>query len=537
MPEYWLAVLVNLSVKATILLLAAWACSLCLRRASAAARHVLWALTVVGLLALPVLSVVLPDWRVSPGKRVTATTAPVAKPVIPASVKAQREGAPTAGRGRVAIPPIAPRAILLVWVAGVVVVLGRLAIGMARASKIVCRARRLEIAMAGELARRLGLHRRVSFRETSGDTATPMTWGLWRSTILLPEGASEWPEERLRVVLVHELAHVERRDCLTQLITQFACAAYWFHPLVWLSAAQLRKERERACDDRVLELGTRPSDYAEQLVELVHSQRLTKESWSIAVAMVQPSHLERRLLAMLDSTVSRRSLTTTGIAAAVLAAACLIVPLAAVRAQAGPGRLSGVVQDPSGARVPRATVTVSNAAAKEVVSTSEAGEYEFASLPEGSYTLQARKPGFALFERPVVVQSNRQERFDITLQAGRVSETVEVVGKAPPPAIAGAPRRIRVGGNIQATRLIAAPKPAYPEHLQQQGIQGSVLLDAVIAKDGSLIGLKVVNTLANPELAKAAMDAVQNWRYQPTLLNGEPVEVVTTITVNFRLAP
>ncbi len=535
MPEYWLAILANLSIKATILLLAAWACSLWLRRASAAARHVIWTLTVAGLLVLPVLSVVLPGWRVAPVNRVKAATPQILS--RPSHAATPLEKAPSLSLQSAAVPAMIPRVLLLVWAAGVTLVLGRLLIGMARASKMVRRARRVQIAMAGELARRLGLHRHVVFRESDGDAAAPMTWGLWRATIVLPEGASKWPDERLRVVLIHELAHVERRDCLIQFVTQLACAAYWFHPLVWLAAAQLRRERERACDDRVLEFGTRPSDYAEQLLELVHSQRLIKESWPIAVAMAQPSHLERRLLAMLDSTVSRRSLTRTRIAAAVLAAACLIVPLAALRAQAGVGRLSGAVQDPSGARVPRATVTVSNAAGKEIATTSEAGEYDFASLPEGSYTLQARQPGFALFERSVVIEPNRQARFDITLLPGRVSETIEVVGKAPAPTITGAPRRIRVGGNIQATKLITAPRVAYPEHLQQQGIQGSVLLDAVIGKDGSLMGLKVVNTLANPELAKAAMDAVQNWRYQPTLLNGEPVEVITTITVNFRLAP
>jgi TonB family protein len=94
---------------------------------------------------------------------------------------------------------------------------------------------------------------------------------------------------------------------------------------------------------------------------------------------------------------------------------------------------------------------------------------------------------------------------------------------------------VRIGGNVQATKLISQVKPVYPESAQRQGIEGTVLLRAVIARDGSLLSIGVMNTLADPELASAATDAVKQWRYEPTLLNGEPVEVVTTISVNFHL--
>jgi TonB family protein len=97
------------------------------------------------------------------------------------------------------------------------------------------------------------------------------------------------------------------------------------------------------------------------------------------------------------------------------------------------------------------------------------------------------------------------------------------------------PRRIRIGGNVQATKLISQVKPIYPENAQRSGIEGTVLLHAVIATDGSLLSIGVTNTLADPELAAAAIDAVKQWHYQPTLLNGQPMEVVTTISVNFRL--
>jgi protein TonB len=92
-----------------------------------------------------------------------------------------------------------------------------------------------------------------------------------------------------------------------------------------------------------------------------------------------------------------------------------------------------------------------------------------------------------------------------------------------------------VGGNVQATKLVSTTKPAYPPGAEVAGIEGTVLLRAVISTGGDLLGLSVMNQSVDAELASAAMDAVKQWHYEPTLLNGLPVEVVTTIAVTFRL--
>src|ERR1017187_2927636 len=83
--------------------------------------------------------------------------------------------------------------------------------------------------------------------------------------------AREWPVERLRAALLHELMHVRRRDLLAQTMAQAACCLYWFHPLVWVAARQLRRERERACDDAVLLGGIAAHDYAQHLIEMVRA--------------------------------------------------------------------------------------------------------------------------------------------------------------------------------------------------------------------------------------------------------------------------
>ena len=148
--------------------------------------------------------------------------------------------------------------------------------------------------------------------------------------------------------------------------------------------------------------------------------------------------------------------------------------------------------------------------------------------------------GFVHSNRPSNCTPTNLENSTLSWKLAKLTETVNVVAKAPPAAPpdtrSGPPRRIRVGGNVQATKLVHQVNPVYPERAQAQGIQGIVLLEAVILKDGSLGTMRVLNKLADPELVDAAVEAVKNWRYEPTLLNGQPIEVVTTITVNFRLS-
>src|SRR5437867_4508485 len=106
-----------------------------------------------------------------------------------------------------------------------------------------------------------------------------------------------------------------------------------------------------------------------------------------------------------------------------------------------------------------------------------------------------------------------------------------LIAPPPPPPPPPPPQRIRVGGNVQAANLLSQVKPVYPPLAKQARIQGVVVLEAEISKEGTIDNLKVVT--GHPLLIQSAIDAVKQWRYKPTLLNGEPVPVVTTITVNF----
>jgi periplasmic protein TonB len=122
---------------------------------------------------------------------------------------------------------------------------------------------------------------------------------------------------------------------------------------------------------------------------------------------------------------------------------------------------------------------------------------------------------------------------------GGIIGSVPTAAPPPPPPPPAAPKpvtpqRIRVGGNVQQAKLIRQPKPVYPPLAKQARISGVVKLNAIIGKDGTIQNLTVAS--GHPLLVPAAMEAVKQWVYQPTLLNGEPVEVVTQIDVNFTLS-
>ncbi len=117
---------------------------------------------------------------------------------------------------------------------------------------------------------------------------------------------------------------------------------------------------------------------------------------------------------------------------------------------------------------------------------------------------------------------------------GGIIGSVGTAPPPPPPPKPQTPKRIRVGGQVESAKLIFQPKPEYPPLAKMARIQGTVRLEAVISKDGTIQDLKVIS--GHPLLVQSALAAVKQWRYQPTLLNGDPVEVVTEIDVNFTLA-
>ncbi len=360
--------ILDAALKALVILAAGSAVAWALRRSAAATRHTVWTASLAAVLALPALAAVVPGVPLPRAiplalDRPAATASPAEAPA-PAETSAPARGllaVPVPGGGVIFRQEAPSPAVsgsghapagrepetaidlsgagsfpwfnlaLALWGLGALLLAARLAAGYLR----VWSGARGATALAGNdlarearrLAAELGVGRRVRIVVGPAD-AMPMTWGVFRPTVLLPAGAEVWSARRRRHVLLHELAHVRRRDHLCQLLAQATCVIHWFNPLAWAAARRLRVERELASDDMVLAAGVRPSEYAEELLEVARTFRRVAGA---AMAMAPRSQLGGRLSALLDETRSHRASARGSRRMAWAAAVLAVAGLASLR--------------------------------------------------------------------------------------------------------------------------------------------------------------------------------------------------------------
>lgn len=360
-PELEFALLV--CVKATIVLGIAAACQAAFgNRMSAAARHLLWAFSIIALIALPGLIPLLPNWNlrlpvesISGQSGITGATLEEEAAAAPAASHPARKpsSAPRESGGSARAPASSSPGALevrvslgLLYLLGALVVLGRLAAERLAVRELRRRARPnahpMWDSLLDELRIRSGIARPVVLLR-SPLALTPLTWGTLSPTILVPESADHWSEDRCRTVLLHELAHVARRDALTQTLALLACAMYWPHPGVWWAAHRLRIERELACDDRVLAAGAGAHDYAGHLLEIARTTRPIPAS-AAAIYLARPSTLEDRMRAILDHARNRTLPDRRTVAVSTVAATVPLLVLSAVGV-AGPQAAPVLVEE------------------------------------------------------------------------------------------------------------------------------------------------------------------------------------------------
>ncbi|HVG43927.1 MAG TPA: M56 family metallopeptidase [Longimicrobium sp.] len=347
-----ISALLLLVAKVTLLLGGATCAIGALRRASAAARHAVWTTALAAALALPAAGLLLPAARIeAQGRLWTAAAAWLdglrapAAPVSPVRTVVDvhgiapvldggGEGAEMPARG----PIPAGTLLFAVWALGAAACLARIGFGVVAANRMARGARPAEsdvlARVAGELAD-AGLAPRSARLRVSAEVSAPAAVGIFRPAVLLPSDAVCWDTAEARAVLAHELGHVARRDCLTQLVASVATAVYWFHPLAWYASRRMCVERERACDDRALLAGAPPSRYATLLVHVLRASRQSVLPAGV-LAMAAPREMEARIRSILDPAVRRRPLSLRArlaTPAAVAAAASLI---AAIQVDAAP---------------------------------------------------------------------------------------------------------------------------------------------------------------------------------------------------------
>jgi TonB family protein len=499
---------------------------------SAALRHWVLAATMLCALLMPALEALLPAWHLpvangvgaSAGSPATSVEEAFSLPVVP-------------GAARPASPATFRRVLPMIWATGSGIALAMIFAGLGRLGWLASHARRVSDPRWNSL---LGSVRLLQ----SDHPALLVTWGFARPKIILPISARSWSDDRMRVVLWHELAHIQRGDWAVQMIAEFLRAIYWFNPLIWIACRRLRLESEHACDDAVLNRGLDGPGYATELIGLARDLKGPR-TWSSAPAMARPSSLKRRVAAMLNIHINRQPMTRLARVAIVLGLLVITIPIASAQSFA---TLSGSIVDAQGLPLPDASLILSNAQrnSKYEVRSSAAGTFEFVGLPAGIYAFDARVIGFAAHHETISIASGQNLQRGLTLKVGSLQETINIVGDkvGTPTAREGRPFQAEdlsgciampVGGNIKAPRKLRDMAPQYPAGLRGTGTEGVVVLDTTIGVDGFVKNIEVRDG-ATPDFADAAVTAVREWRYTQTILNCTPIEVQMTVTAHFREA-
>ena len=337
----WLGFLLNVTMKSLVIFAVAGVLAFLLRGKSAALRSLIWHMSILGCLMVSVFSLTLSPLEIGvlPGNpvgfeaevplennRPAAVTVPVAPRPLPTTAASSPHvisspvapepetgdsGAFQSNRSRTAFVSLHwTNWVVLIWAAGGLFLLARLVVGIGGVWRITARSNDFSGSNRDlQLGLRVGSWRRPVRIRRSDEVTAPIMWGLLRPTILLPTDADSWREDRLRAVLLHELAHVRRNDWESRLIAQMMCVVYWFNPLVWFAARRMQVEAEQACDDYVLNMGYKSTDYAQHLIEIVRTAKIAGSFSRAAVAIGCSSKIEERVRMILAENLNRRPLT------------------------------------------------------------------------------------------------------------------------------------------------------------------------------------------------------------------------------------
>ncbi|MBI1357965.1 MAG: TonB family protein [Acidobacteria bacterium] len=444
----------------------------------------------------------------------------------------------TAGGGAPQALPVAPSEAWRlwlggVWLAGLAWFLLRWALGALWLRRLLTSATPLEAPLAAG----------ARWLESSA-VRTPLVVGRLRPAVLLPAGWREWSESKRAAVVSHETAHIRRGDPAVMALAALNKAVFWFHPLAWWLERQIVSEAELACDDEAsLALGDR-REYAQALLEVAagmgaHSRRFL----SAAVAMAGAAPVARRVDRMLAGGPQRGGVLPrvqwAALSAVVFCGFALTFYVRPTLAQSGGTAVEGVISDPSGARVPGAQVLLLDENSEAVAKTASGsdGSYRLAPSGAGPYTLLVLGDGFAPYRKSrITVVAGATATEAVTLDVAGVEEIITVGPRVAQSGPGGRPTRIRVGGAVQRSRLLKQVQPAYPPEARAERVHGTVMLDAVIDEQGVPTELLAEPNGVDARLVKSAIEAVRQWRYKPTLLNGNPIEVQTKVQINFTLS-
>ena len=503
--------------ESTIFALLAGILTLALHKRGAATRHALWFIAVVKF-AVPVAALSVLGLKLQ--NLLPHSVLPPSAPLRLASFLAYQGAATQLPSAQ--STPFHP--FVVVWLAGALVMLAVWLPKLFAPLRPSYSSGQFDERILSPLMERIGLRREVHIR-LSGSNVEPALTGFWRPVITIPDTLpAKLSESELEAVILHELAHAQRLDNWTGAFAHVLACIFWFYPLLWWIERRLYREREHACDEIVVRSGVAPEEYVAGILKVC---RFHLNSGVAGVSAVSSSNLKKRMEIIMSLSASTNLPRIPKIVLGSLITAMTIVPV--VIGLASPAMANGQSDN-------------ANKQTNKQVNTAGSITCVFASVeyPEGTVIQEDGGPEqmcarvlnpnwfFELQNKPDAPQYNGQW----VHTSKEIRERSRNVIRLPQPPVAGEVGRFRVDGNIQSTRLVNKVQPVYPPLARQARIEG-VVLYAIIGKDGSIEQLEVIS--GHPLLQQAALDAVRQWVYQPTLLEGKPVEVDTTIDVAFQL--
>ena len=549
-----MTLLLENAVKSAAIIGVALAVMPLIRTRTAALRHVVLATALLSAGLTPLMRPVLPAWRIPVGFSVGSTAeSPFDVFGLPETV--QRASTLTASAVPTPVPISISAIAAAIWLLGAAVGVGFLIVGCIRLNRLASRAQPISdgdwATCAEQIRGEYGLPRPILLR--TEHPSLLVTWGIRRARVLVPARAMNWPIERIRIVLAHELAHVRRRDWIVQIGAEFVRAMNWFNPAFWIACSRLRRESEQACDDHVINRGVDGSEYATHLVDIARELR-PGLIWVPAPSIARTSTFERRVRVMLDRKVNRQPMSRAASVATVVLMLTIVIPITGIAVAQVFGTLGGSIVDPMNGALPDVTLVLTNTQtkAKHEVRSDRTGRYEFVGLVPGDYTLEAKLPGFAVFRSSLTVEGQNVQR-DLRLGIGSLEETISVrasrsgantsspgtagspsARKDPPKCSTGTQAGAPIGGNLRPPRKLYDVRPFYPPSAISAGAEGTVTLNSRIGSDGTVEDVQVVSSPSS-ELTNSATDAVRQWIFDPTYLNCVAVPVNMAVTVNFAL--
>jgi TonB family protein len=501
-----LVFVVDAALRALVVAAVTGALLMLIPRARATLRLRAWTVVLYGVLALPVLGLVLPAWQwpVSPPALLAAWT-PASQNSIDALSAGTTAGAAVSlsqAPASVSVPVIVATA----YVAGVLWFICQAGLGWRAVRRLRARARPvLDPVVLGQLERQSRAARLATppLLTESARLFAPITVSVRRPMIVLPDDWRTWPAEQVDAVLAHEISHVARRDALTQRLTLFYRAVFWFSPLSWWLHRELASLAELASDESALDAGIEPLTYADALLACFvrAHERPRRASWHLAMARVDDTDAACRLERILSwkggPTMTRSKLLVTGVAV-------LVMPLTALASSVrfAPGNLPTIVApvlDVAGVApqpIPAADIVVPAPVTRPVTT----------PVPPVAEVAQTPAP-----QTPAEPQKPEEDDF---LKGSYEMDTPGLI----------------------KPEVVRMETPRYTPDAMRQKLQGSVVVDLIVATDGRVSKARVKVSLDKTTgLDEAALDAARKSVFTPGMLKGEAVPVHAIVTLHFRL--